>query len=241
MKTIILFFFVTSGIALSQDFQIIVPAEVQIMLTSSDGRRVGYSSALDSVLKEIPRSGYAYGSIGSDEDDGSGPDDYYELYVDSKLTGKVTLEVSGMYTARYFIDITMGVLNRVSISKSSYIMKGGREQFHLEIGNDSISITKTLDRTLSKDLLIAFQLKELGGRPLYVDLANRAEKYEEWLQKADTTKGFQELEKLGKKLDEVYEKSKGPSKDPNHFLKIEAYRILKEDVELILLQTGVRY
>jgi len=233
MKKILVLSLCFVGIAYSQDFQITVPGKVQVMLISADGRRLGYSQTSDSVYFEIPNGGYTYGSIGSvDENDTSSPDDFYELYVnDTGLKGTFRLVIAGMYTTKYYVDISKGIVNHSASEKHSFIPKGGKEEFLLELGADSMVVTRKLGKeTLRKDLDLAYQLGELGGKPLYFDLSNRVRKYEEWIQKDDTVKANHELGKLDKKLDEMYKKTKGPSKDPNHFIKEDAYRILKEDV-----------
>ena len=240
MRTKILFILIVAqyltSSAQTSDSTIVVhlvgPAE--FVVRDSSGRKTGFDPILEVDYKEIPGSAYGTGGAGS-EDPNYPPIEYSEFALDNP-DGKYTLEIIGVdggkFELRGFFLRGKGV-GREFLSLG-VISEGQRVFYDLTyevtpLGEMSIA-RRFESSSLRQDLDNCYKLQLLGAKPLYIDLNHRVGKYEEWIQKTDTVKARQELEKLEKKLDEVYEKSKGPSKDPNHFIKEDAYQILKEDV-----------
>ena len=236
MKKLIFLNFVFLSIVVGQEIRVVIPARVHAMLTISDGKRLGYSSSLDTILKEIPKGDYVYGSIGSiDENDNTAPDDFYELYVDDEVRGEVLLNIFGRYAGRYFVEISRRGEGRI-YEANSYIQKGGEEKFFLRFEAGTSLVFRLVDSgSLRAHITVAYDAGDLGKSEFYEDLNHRTDKLERYLKIEDTSKAYHELQKLDKKLDEVYEKTlKEKSADPHHFIKEDAYWILKEDVKRLL-------
>jgi hypothetical protein len=90
---------------------------------------------------------------------------------------------------------------------------------------------------LREDLRNCFKLGFLGGRSLFRELVEKVEHIEKRLERKDSSKAFEELEKLAKELKKVRdetEKHEGRKRKPSRFITKEAYDILNEDVTILM-------
>lgn len=226
------------SVSLSQDrefFRLEISGNIDFVVKNPDGKRSGFDPLVNRKYVEINDS-YGVFSIDSEDPEIDAPSPVNEFMDDEPISGAYKVTLFGMKPSLYRISVSMSrtikdghLVESRGVIDSNQVIEYAL-QYDRSPGRPYIVERVIEGRTLRKDLDNCYKLQLLGAKPLYVDLSHRLEKYEEWIQKGDTAKARQELEKLSKKLDEVYEKSKGPSKDLNHFIKEEAYRILKEDV-----------
>lgn len=236
LLTAVLLFSVSFLVAQERDFfRVMIHSDVDYVVVNPDGKKSGFDPTTKTTYKQINDS-YGVMSVDSEDPDIDPPPPVYEFVDDEPISGEYMLTLHGTSLSKFnlFVLLTRSLedgerKNVIGIIDSNqtteYVVRYDRSP-----GKPYVVEKVIENRTLRRDLENCYKLQFLGGKPLYIDLNHRVEKYEGWIQKADTAKARQELKKLEKKLDEVYEKSKGPSKDPNHFIKEEAYRILKEDV-----------
>lgn len=213
-----------------------IEGEIQFIITDPAGKRSGFDPVKQQRFDEINRS-YGVMSVDSEDPEIEAPPSVKQFMTYTPLEGDYRLVVKGLLSTRVTSNILMARSTRgdSKVFEFEAVLDSGQSVEYLlqfdQVRNAPFRVSRVLsDHSLRQDLDNCYKLQLLGAKQLYIDLSHRVDKYEEWIQKADTAKARQELEKLGKKLDEVYVKSKGPSKDPNHFIKEDAYRILKEDV-----------
>ena len=239
MKTIIFAILIVIQPALlaqTSDSTIVIhlKGQAEFIVSDSLGRKTGFDPIIGQDYEEIPFSSHGTGGVGSE--DPNYPSIEYSEFVVDRPDGKYTVEVTGVSSGKFELRgfFLRGRGNGREFFLIGAVAEGQKVFYGITYGVDSfgeMSILKLVTpSTFRQDLENCYKLDLLGKKPLYVDLSHRVEKYEEWIQKGDTVKSREELRKLEKKLDEVYDKTKGPSKDPNHFITEDAYRILKEDV-----------
>ena len=219
---------------------VLVDGGVEFVITDPQGRRSGFDISTGTRYDEINKS-YGVMSIDSEDPDIDPPESSMEFATQSPLNGEYLLLLQGTKLAKYelCVDLIQDLGKSVRFEYSGVIDSSGLQVFFLNYSSvigDFIGAEREIEgKSLRTDLDNCYKLNLLGKKPLYIDLDHRVSKYEKYIEKEESAKARHELEKLDKKLDEVYKRtSKGKSADPNHFIKEDAYRILKEDVKRLM-------
>jgi hypothetical protein len=240
MKTIIVFAaIIVCEMAVGQEdhksIDIGARGEVEFILIDPSGRREGIDPRSGLRFREINNS-YGVFSLDSEDPEIEAPPPVIEFITYSPLRGEYALTVVGVGRSQYSVAITLawarasGAVMKVegvidSLQAVKYVIR-------YDSTKTNSSVKKiVVEGSLRQDLDNCYKLTLLGARQLYDDLSHRVDKYEEYVRENESSKARLELEKFSGKLDDVYAKTKGPSRDPNHFLSDTAYRILKEDVQ----------
>lgn len=211
--------------------------DIEFVLVDPSGRREGVNPITGERFRGINNS-YGVFSIDSEDPDIDAPPSVIEYINSHSIPGTYSFTVFGRERSTFQFSFLVawewaqsstlafeGVID--SLQSTEFILSIEPSSRMLEVHR---GVTAS---TLRQDLDNCYKLDLIEGEPLYADLSRRVDKYE-LLSESDTAKARGELEKLEKKLEEVWEKSKGPSRDPNHVLKDLAYRILTEDVRELL-------
>lgn len=213
-----------------------VKGEIQFILTDPMGRREGIDPRSGARYREINNS-YGVYSVDSEDPDFPAPPPIIEFISYSPIPGEYGLTLYGVGRSRYEIDGFLMVRPlRLTFSTRGVIdsLQSAEYRFHLDTTGRKPWFKKIVGvHSLRQDLDNCYKLELLGARPLYIDFSHRVAKYEEAAGKG-ASRAKHELEKFKKKLDEVYEKTKRATKEKNHFVTDLAYRILKEDIEVLL-------
>lgn len=240
MESIFILAVVFLKLSFAQDYQkldVAARGHVQYIVHDPTGKREGKDPRTGAEFSEINGS-YGVFSLDSEDPEIDPPPSVIE-FAAYPVLGEYSITIIGIGPTEYSLTVTTawslrssqvsrfeGVID--SLQSIEYVIHYASEKETSWFGK----VVRT--GTLRQDLDNCYKLKLLEGKPLYTDLRHRVDKYESFLSKSDTVNAKSELEKLGKKLEEVWEKSKGPSRDPNHVLKDAAYRILTGDVRALL-------
>ena len=214
-----------------------IDGDIEFVISDPAGNRSGFN-LFDKVNYVEINDSYGVMSIDSEDPDVEAPPSVNEFTTDEPLEGRYSLTLFGTRPTKYRLSIVMiRTLSDGGVSVFHGLIDSGQTQeysfeYTPEVGKEYLASRLIESSSLRQDLENCYKLTLLGTKPLFIDLDHRVSKYEEYIEKDESAKARHELEKLDKKLDEVYEKtSKGNSADPNHFIKEDAYRILKEDVK----------
>lgn len=211
---------------------------IDFVLVDPSGRREGINPITRERFRGINNS-YGIFSLDSEDPDIDAPPSVIEFINSRSMVGAYSVNIFGHRPTTFSFNILVVWKER---RNASFVIEGAIDSLqgleyvlNIQSSPETSAIQKIVSAaTLRQDLDNCYKLNLLVGEPLYTDLRHRVDKYESFLSKSDTVNAKRELEKLEKKLEEVWEKSKGPSRDPNHILKDVAYRILTGDVRTLL-------
>lgn len=210
---------------------------IDFVLVDPSGRREGINPITRERFRGINNS-YGIFSLDSEDPDINQPPSVIEFINSYSIAGSYSLSIFGHRSTTFSLEIVAAWKKK---GHARFVIEGAIDslqsvEYGMNIKSSSeASVQKVMtSNVLRQDLDNCYKLGLLEGEPLYTDLRHRVDKYESFLSRSDSVNAKRELEKLEKKLEEVWEKSKGPSRDPNHILKDMAYRILTGDVRALL-------
>lgn len=238
----ILFFLIFFSISYTQNaISIDINGGVEFVVLDPIGRREGMDPIANQRFREINNS-YGEFSVDSEDPDVDAPEPYNEFMADKGIDGLYRLTLFGTKPARYRLFIVV----RSKEKAQGFDMFGLIDSNQVRVleftySNDStvsFVVKKLITATdLREDLRNCFKLGFLGGRSLFRELVEKVEHIEKRLERKDSSKAFEELEKLAKELKKVRdetEKHEGRKRKPSRFITKEAYDILNEDVTILM-------
>jgi hypothetical protein len=221
---------------------------VQILLSDSAGKSVGFDSKSAKVMRELGECGYGLTGVG----DIGVPlgrqtnEQSYELWVKGPPRVTFTLKVFGEYGGQYSLRIRQGGETATLLTLNRFIFKGTEQAFALSLsaGTKPILEKKTNPRVLREVLDNCYRMNLLGDKDLYKDLTHRLDKFEKYLAHKDSSKAREELEDFKDKIEDVrkqtVKKEQKKERREKEFLTKDAYQILLEDVDALLKQLPQR-
>lgn len=241
------------------DMDITSTHNVHFIVTDPLGRRTGRdprgaTNRYEGIeINEIPGSNYSAESVGDIPDSNETPNAvyYYELlytFESPQNDGRYIIQVIGIEPCQFDLYVNVDPVD-----------KAARQKFHFVINTALIDRDSVVNyqlvyngmpgspmtfkkivtsNTLRQDLSAGYKLNLLGDEKLFEDLGKDIDKFEKELSQNDSLKARDKLEEFEKKLDKEREETikheQRGQKEKQRFMTEDAYRILKEDVQLLL-------
>ncbi len=235
-----LLLFLVSNLTFSQSsIDIGVHGPVDYVLIDPLGKREGINPLIKQRYREINGS-YGVFSLDSEDSDEPAPEPVNEFYARNPVEGFYRLTLYGVELYRYRLFLSVDAQGKgKGIETHGTIDSGQTRVFEFHYSRDSSAplIVKRYitGSTLREDLASCFKLGYLGDHALYKHLSERVEHIEKRLERQDSSKAADELEKLNKELKkELEEVGRGKGKTRKRFVTQEAYEMLKDDIDILL-------
>ena len=223
---------------------------VEYTVTDSQGKRSGYDPITNTDYNEIPYAGYGLASDGETREFG-----FHSILKDTLFSTTYTIQAFGTGSAVFVGD---------ALARQTWSGKGG--QFHTEGVIDknqtleykfSYSTDSTIVPTFTKvvtlqiirqDFENCFKLKLFGKEEFYKDLVHQLDDIVKDVAHKDSVEARKDLEKFSDEFEDVFNETfkDNPKKNAivmaefekthKKFVGLDAYKILSEDVSLLLQQ-----
>lgn len=237
----IFFLLVVFDISFAQyEVSISVNGGIEFVIVDPLGRREGIDPMANQRYREINNS-YGEFSVDSEDPDIDPPEPANEFETHDPVDGLYRLTMYGTKAARYRLFVISRSQDKgEGLDTYGLIDSNQVRVLEFNYSGDSTKpfvVRKLITATnLREDLGNCLRLKLLG-RSLYKELLERVEHIEKRLDRKDSSKAFEELEKLAmelKKLRNETEKHEGTKRKPNRFVTKEAFDILNEDIAILM-------
>ena len=224
-----------------------VGGSVEYVVTDPQQRREGVDPIANQLYREI-NSSYGEFSVDSEDPDVDPPEPVNEFMTHDPVDGFYRLTLFGTKLARYRFSIVVDAQNKGKSSVTFGTIDINQVRFmEFDYSSDSSKpfvLKKLITGTnLREDLNNCQKLGFLGGRSLFKELLEKAEHIENRLERSDSSKAYEEVEKFAKKLKKVRdetEKLEGKKPKSNRFITREAFDILSEDVAILMSSLSPR-
>ncbi len=250
---------ITVGIALfvvcieifsqAEYFVIYADGNVRMLIIDGAGRKLGYDPNTKTYFEQIPRSSIGAAGIDIVTDEGGESDESQSNPVEAMIfdvvEGRYQIIVSGKSLSFFSLQFRTEYNNKGKTFETGGIIDSAQTvSFNFTFTTTSglvFEVERVISSsTLRQDLAASFKLNLLGDKEFYKDLSKRLEKFERELADKDSSKARHELEKFGKKLEEVRKETikneEKKEKEEKKFITADAYQILQEDVNTLLKQ-----
>lgn len=118
-------------IGIDPDSKSLTDAPCELILTDPKGRKTGFDAVLKKLYHEIPGADYGGESIADAESGEPGPASL-ELHISAPLEGDYQLEIIGLTSGLYSIEMqthALGIYSSNEEFKNIYITKGGVHKY----------------------------------------------------------------------------------------------------------------
>lgn len=205
------------------------------------------------AMREIPEANYSFESVGDIPDSGEVPNAvYYHEFAYSfespQRDGIYLIQVIGIELGQFDLYVSIipsdissrqecrFVIEQALIDQDSVI---SYQLLYNGAPGSPMTFKKIVtSNTLRQDLSAGYKLNLLGDEKLFEDLGKDIDKFEKELFQRDSIKARDKLEEFEKKIDKEHEETikheQRGQKEKQRFMTEDAYRILKEDVQLLL-------
>ena len=221
---------------------------VEYVVTDSQGKRSGLNPTTDTDYDEIPYAGYGDGSSGESREFG-----FNTALEDTSFSTTYTIQLFG--TGNGVFKGSVGGRQTLSGKGASFSVLGviGLNQTLTYVFNYSTDSTVTPTFTkvvtpqiIKQDFENCYRLGLLGKERLYRDFAHQLNEIVKDVARKDSLEARKDLERFGDKLEDVFKETfrDNPQKNAvilgefekthKKFLDLDAYKILSEDISLIL-------
>ncbi len=235
MQAIIMVCLLFSNVCTSQELEIEVTDNVQILLFDKLGRKTGIDPSTKQCLKEIPNSDCYVSGVGYIGDEDVEPDYGYVVTVDGpNASGPFSLTLFGVYGGKYSLRIDRVIENRFVLNSEAYLIRGGQQEFSLEFNasNEGTLIKNVRSSTLKEDLQATYVAGDLADEHFYNELVRDIGRFQDDLRTKDKLKAAKELEKFQDKISKEHDK--GIRQSPKRYVRPAAWKVLYDDAESLL-------
>ncbi|MBI3587146.1 MAG: hypothetical protein HY088_08460 [Ignavibacteriales bacterium] len=251
----VLIFGQSQGYAQMRSLDVYANGNVRLLIVDPTGKRLGYDPHTNSYYTEIPNADIGAAGIDIVTGDGGEEDSSQanpiEAMIDRPENGEYNIFVLGTETKFFYINVRARHITKpiTNTGGGGIIDSASIIAFRLNYDFNDRSKT-TLKKevspiTLRQDIAASYKLNLLGGQKFFKELNKNLDKVEKELSKKDSVEAreklvefWKEIEEVRKEMVEEGEKDKDEKKEK--FITEDAYKILKEDVTLLLTKLPQR-
>ncbi|MBI3587147.1 MAG: hypothetical protein HY088_08465 [Ignavibacteriales bacterium] len=223
--------------------------DIRLLIIDPQGKRLGFDSASNRYYKEIQDASIGAAGVdivtnegGKEDSSQSNP---IEAMINDAKDGQYQIIVFGAKLQFFSIDVrARHIIKPITNISDGGIVDSGmvfKFRFTYDFNDRGKSILKkeVYVSTLRQDLTASYKLNLLGGQKLFKELNKDLDKVEKELTKKDSAEAREKLEEFWKEIEEVRKETveegeKDKDKKKEKFITEDAYKILKEDAQILL-------